>query len=138
MLCFSGSYTKPPCLFSGGRTTCLQVGDTCSDPQHFDRMLSDRPFPVPPFSLQPSVCVFGDSTKAQCHVAVPMSFGLVACVSVFSDGTKQTAVCPFSWPLASMTTPVLQAFVLVFSDGNPPRWSRCDLPGSKALGQIDR
>ena len=78
------------------------------------------------------MCVFSNT------VAVPMSFGLVLCVSVFSDGTKQTAVSPFSWPLASMTTPVLQAFVLVFSDGNPPRWSRCDLPGSKALGQIDR
>ena len=86
------------------------------DPQHFDRMLSDRPFPVSPFSLQPSVCVFSDSTKAQCHVAVPMSFGLVACVSVFFDGAKPTAVCPFSWPLASMMTPVLQAFALVFSE----------------------
>ena len=85
MLCFSGSYTKPPCLFSGGRTTCLQVGDTCSDPQHFDRMLSDRPFPVSPFSLQPlktELCVFSDGTKAQCHVAVD--------VVSFAD---QVAIC---------------------------------------------
>ena len=82
-------------FLADGRTTCVQEGDTCSDAQHFDRMLSDMPFHVSPFSLQPSVCVFSD-TKAQCHVAVPMSFGLVAYVSIFSDGTKQAAVCPFS------------------------------------------
>ena len=73
-------------FLADGRTTCVQEGDTCSDAQHFDRMLSDMPFHVSPFSLQPSVCAFSDSTKAQCHVAVPMSFGLVACASVFSDG----------------------------------------------------
>ena len=64
----------------GAQPVHVQVGDTCSDPQHFDRMLSDRPFPVSPFSLQPlktELCVFSDSTKAQRHVAVPMSFGLL-------------------------------------------------------------
>ena len=65
----------------GAQPVHVQVGDTCSDPQHFDRMLSDRPFPVSPFSLQPlktELCVFSDSTKAHCQVAVPMSFGLLS------------------------------------------------------------
>ena len=60
-------------FLADGRTTCVQEGDTCSDAQHFDRMLSDRPFPVSPFSLKPlktELCVFSDGTKAQCHVAV--------------------------------------------------------------------
>ena len=72
-------------FLADGRTTCVQVGDTCSDPQHFDRMLSDRPFPVSPFSLQPlktELCVFSDGTKAQCHVAVD--------VVSFAD---QVAIC---------------------------------------------
>jgi len=68
-------------FLADGRTTCLQVGDTCSDPRHFDRMLSDRLFPVSLSSLQPlkkKLCVFSDSTTAQCQVAVPMSFGLLS------------------------------------------------------------
>ena len=68
-------------FLADGCTTCVQVGDTCSDPQHFDRMLSDRPFPVSQSSLQPlktRLCVFSDSTTAQCQVAVPMSFGLLS------------------------------------------------------------
>ena len=67
-------------FLADGRTTCVQVGDTCSDPQHFDRMLSDRTLPVSPSSLQPlktELCVCSDSTKAQCQVAAPMSFGLL-------------------------------------------------------------
>ena len=64
-------------FLADGRTTCVQVGDTCSDPQHFDRMLSDRTLPVSPSSLQTlktELC----GTKAQCQVAVPMSFGLLS------------------------------------------------------------
>ena len=51
------------------RITCVKVGDTCSEAQHSDRMLSDdRPFHVLPshcfhFLLQPSVLGFSDSQK---------------------------------------------------------------------------
>ena len=43
--------------------------------------LADGTFLVSPSSLQPlktELCVFSDSTKAHCQVAVPMSFGLLS------------------------------------------------------------
>ena len=88
-------------------------------------------------SLAFRVCFFWQhkSAVSRCRADVVWSFGLRA--SLFWRHETNSTVSIFLAP-ASVMTLVLQAFVLVFSGGNPPHWPRCDLPGSKALGQIDR